>query len=102
MFETVALEDLELLGAHDLESVFEKLPRAVLIRAIWGLPSDLRRRLLRVVSGRFAATLAAELAKSPQPTLQQVRAAHEALLQALCDLSRSGLIAFDLPEDMVA
>ena len=102
MFSLVDFEDLILLDGGDLRAVLGQLPDDQLIAAFGGTPASLRRRLLLKLSPGLADRLEAQIhARGPIPS-EDARSAQRAVVDALCRLSRSGQIAFDVPEDMVA
>ena len=102
MTESTTFEDLELLDGADLKAVFDQLPTEELAAALWGTPAGLRGRLLRNLGRRHSVVIEQAIAATDHVTFLQVRDAQDKLLAVMCDLSRTGQIAFDMPEDMVA
>ena len=102
MPEFLDFEDLAHLDGGDLRAVFSQVPAAQLLSALAGATPGLRRQLLMRLSREASTRLKADLDSHGPITPGEARAAQKALLDALCRLSRGGLIAFDSPEDMVA
>lgn len=102
MFSLVDFEDLVLLDGGDLRAVLGQLPDDQIVSAFGGAPASLRRRLLLRLSPGLADRLEAQIHdRGPVPS-EAARSAQHAVVDTLCRLSRSGQIAFDVPEDMVA
>ena len=102
MSEMIALDDLDLLDGGDLKAVFDQLPLEEVVAALWGANASLRGRLLRKLSRRHAQPIEQAIAATEQLSFEQVREAQQRMVAQLCRLSRSGQIAFDVPEDMAA
>jgi flagellar motor switch protein FliG len=100
--DQVEIDDLCLLDGHDLRAVLSQVPEAQLLEALGGMTAALRTQLLKKLPRATANSLTAELeARGPIPA-GSARLAQRALVEALCRLSRAGLVAFDDPGDMVA
>ena len=95
--ESIDLEDLADLASADLRAVFHEVGSERVILALADAPPALRRRLLKRwgPAGPDARTIPLN------PSDDQVRWARRALLDAVCRLSRVGLIAFDHPDDIL-
>ena len=102
MSDLVDFEDLDLLDEGDLRAVFGQVAESRIIEALAGVPDDLRRRLLAKLSPASAARLQAGIMAYGPIAFAAVRTAQRALVEVLCRLARSGQVAFDDPEDMVA
>jgi flagellar motor switch protein FliG len=102
MSESTAFDDLELLAGGDLKAVFDKMHPDEVVAALWGTAIGLRGRLLRKLYKRDSLHLEKCIAACEHMTFEQVRSAQQKAITIMCHLSRSGQIAFDAPEDMVA
>lgn len=102
MSELVDFEDLCLLDGRDLLAVFEQATNDQVLDALVGITPGLRQSLLIKLAPQPAARLRAQLADYGPVAFESVKSAQQALIAALCRLSREGLIAFHNPEDMVA
>jgi flagellar motor switch protein FliG len=100
--EFLDFEDLAQLDGTDLRAVFSQVPAAQVLSALAGTSPGLRRQLLMKLSHVVSTRLKTDLESHGPITPADARIAQRALLDALCHLSRGGLIAFDSPEDMVA
>jgi flagellar motor switch protein FliG len=100
--DLVDFEDLELLDGHDLRAVFEQVPAPKVIDALFGVRPGVRQHLLTKLSESSATRLQAELHAHGPVSVESVRDAQRCVVEALCRLSRGGIIAFDHPADMVA
>jgi flagellar motor switch protein FliG len=100
--ELVEFEDLGQLDGTDLRAVFAQVSEESVLDALIGVSGALRHRLLTKLPSASAGKLEAQLLTRGPVTADTVRSAQKAVLDALCRLSRSGQIAFDMPEDMVA
>ena len=102
MSNLVEFEDLNLLDGGDLRAVFSQVDEPQVLHALVGASAFLRRTLLTKLTPTLAAKLEGGLdALEPVP-FEAVRSAQRSVVDALCRLGRSGIIAFDDPEDMVA
>lgn len=102
MSESTTFDDLELLDGDDLKAVFDRMPPAEVIAALWGTAMGLRSRLLRKLPKRVSGQIEKDIAACDHFTFEQVHGAQQTAVTILCHMSRSGQIAFDAPEDMVA
>lgn len=102
MFSLVDFEDLVLLDGGDLRAVLGQVPDDQLVNALGGTTLGLRRRLLLKLSPASADRLEAQILARGPVSNEAARTAQAAVVDALCRLSRSAQIAFDVPEDMVA
>lgn len=102
MSETTVFEDLNLLSGHDLRAVFDQLPTDQVTAALWGCQVGLRTQLIRKLPRSCAKPIEQAIATTEHLSFTQVRHAQQQVVSAMCQLSRAGIIAFDLPEDMVA
>lgn len=102
MSDLVAFDDLGMLDGGDLRAVFGQVPTVQVVHALAGTPAGLRRRLIGKLPRSLNDDLDARLLAADVVPVESVRAAQEALVDAVRRLSRGGQIAFDLPEDMVA
>jgi flagellar motor switch protein FliG len=100
--DLVAFEDLELLDGHDLRAVFDAVATPRLLDALIGARAGVRRHLLTRLPSASAARLEGALHAHGPVSVESVREAQRSVVEALCRLSRGGMIAFDHPADMVA
>jgi flagellar motor switch protein FliG len=98
----VYFEDLALLDPPDLRAVIEHVPIEQVLDALVGTPPGLREIILTKLPSATAARLAEQIAARGPLPFEVIERAQRALVEALCDLGREGLVAFDDPEDMVA
>jgi flagellar motor switch protein FliG len=100
--DLVDFEDLGLLDGRDLGAVLNQVPGLQVVEALVGTSPGLRQRLLSKLTPRLAAKLETLIqAHGPVP-FEVVQSAQRAVVEVLCQLSRSGQVAFDDPADMVA
>ena len=97
-FDLVDFEDLELLDSSDLRAVFGVLTHDQALDALVGTRPGFRQLLLGKLPSRFVE----ELETHGPVTVEAALAAQREVVDALCRLSRGGIIAFDHPADMVA
>ena len=102
MSELVNIEELGLLDNSDLRAVFDQLDDARLVEALSGLAPALRRQLLGKLAPAPAARWEARIHQRGPVPAETAETAQRALIEALCRLSRSGQVAFDDPDDLVA
>lgn len=102
MSESTVFDDLELLDGGDLKSVFEQVAREEVVAALWGANASLRGRLLLKLAKRHATPIQQAIDATEHLTFEAVRNAQQKIVAAMCQLSRGGQIAFDVPEDMAA
>ena len=102
MSESTTFDDLELLDGSDLKAVFRAMDSNDVVAALWGTPIGLRGRLLRKLHKRDSVHIEKGLAECEHFSFEQVRNAQQTAVAIMCHMSRSGQIAFDAPEDMVA
>jgi flagellar motor switch protein FliG len=102
MSESTTFDDLELLDGSDLNAVFRNMDTGEVVAALWGAPIGLRGRLLRKLHKRDSMIIEQGIAGCEHCTFDQVRNAQQKAVSIMCHMSRSGQIAFDAPEDMVA
>ena len=102
MSESTTFDDLELLDGSDLKAVFRNMNSDEVVAALWGTPIGLRGRLLRKLHKRDSVGIEKQIAECEHFTFEQVRNAQQKAVTIMCHMSRSGQIAFDAPEDMVA
>ncbi len=102
MSETLEFDDLDYLDGSDLRGVFEQMAPAEVVAALWGATPHLRGRLLRKLPRRLSSEIDRLLAATAHLTFDRVRIAQQQAIAVMCRLSRSGQIAFDVPEDLVA
>jgi flagellar motor switch protein FliG len=100
--DLVDFEDLELLDGRDLRAVLDQVPDSQVLEALIGTPAGLRQSLLTKLPRASASRLEAQISAHGPVPFESVQRAQRALIEALCRLSRSGQVAFDDPEDMVA
>jgi flagellar motor switch protein FliG len=100
--ELVTIEELGLLENADLRAIFDQVAETQVLEALIGVTPSLRDQLLGKLSPASAARWEAKLhAHGPVPS-ETAESAQRAVIEALCRLSRSGQVAFDDPDDMVA
>ena len=102
MSDLVDFEDLDLLDEGDLRAVFGQVAASRVAEALAGAPDDLRRRLMAKLAPDPAARVEAQIMAHGPIAFEAVRTAQRALVEVLCRLARSGQVAFNDPEDMVA
>ncbi len=102
MSESTDFEDLEMLDGGDLKAVFDQLKPDEVAAALWGAPAGLRTRLLRNLPRKSSQAAEQAIAATEYLSFEQVRRAQCSAVEVMCQLSRTGQIAFDAPEDMVA
>lgn len=102
MSDLVEFDDLELLDGADLRSVFEQVPKPQVLDALFGTRPGMRRHLLTKLPQSSALELEAQINAHGPVSFESVHSAQRAVVDTLCRLSRSGQVAFDDPEDMVA
>jgi flagellar motor switch protein FliG len=100
--ELVDFDDLGALDGTDLRAVLDQVPEPLLLEALAGAPASLRHLLLTRLPSATAGPLEAKINAHAPISLESVRAAQRAVVEVLCRLSRSGQVAFDDPDDMVA
>ena len=101
MSDLVDFEDLETLDGGDLRAVFEEVGSDQMLEALIGSPSHVRDRLLTKLSRPSAEKFAAEIDGHAPIPFESARAAQRAVVEALCRLGRTGVVAFDDPDDMM-
>ena len=102
MSESTVFDDLEMLDGGDLKAVFEQVTKEEAVAALWGAQAALRGRLLLKLSKRYATPMQQAIDAAEHFSFEEVRNAQHRLVDAMCQLSRTGQIAFDVPEDMAA
>ena len=102
MSESTVFDDLELLDGGDLKAVFEQVSKEEVVAAMWGAHASLRGRLLLKLSRRYATPIQQAIDATEHQSFEDVRNAQHKIVEAMCQLSRTGQIAFDVPEDMAA
>ena len=102
MSELVTFEDLGALDGQDLRAVFSQVPEPEVLEALAGAPAGLRNQLLAKLPSVTAKRLEAGITALEHLSVESARAAQRTVVEALCRLSRSGQVAFDDPDDMVA
>ena len=102
MSETLEFDDLDLLDGNDLKAVFDQMSLDEVATALWGTPIGLRGRLLRKLNPQDSHKINQRITKIEHVTFGQVHDAQQQAIEIMCQLSRTGQIAFDAPEDMVA
>jgi flagellar motor switch protein FliG len=100
--DLVTIDDLGLLDAKDLRAVLDQVPEPQVLDALTGISAGLRHFLLTKLSPASAARLEAQVKAHGPVTFEDVQAAQKTVVETLCRLGRSGQVAFDDPEDMVA
>lgn len=99
--EYIEFDDLDLLDGGDLRAVFSQVSTDQALEALAGTPSSLRNQLLAKLSETEAIAMEAQVAAHGPVSLDSVRQAQQAVLEALQRLSRTGIVAFDDPADMM-
>ena len=102
MSDLVAFEDLGDLDGNDLRAVLGQVSHEQLLEALGGSTPAVRRLLLTKLSTTSASELEAQVHARGSVPAESAFVAQRAVVDALCRLSRSGQVAFDDPEDMVA
>src|SRR5262245_10355045 len=97
----VEFEDLGLLDGGDLRAVFSQVDNDQVIAALLGSSPGLRQILMSKLGSSSAANLEAQIKAHASISFETVHSAQRALVDALCRLSRGGVVAFDDPEDML-
>lgn len=101
MSDLVEFEDLGLLDGGDLRAVLSQVTTEQAVQALAAAPAWLRQRLLTKLPLASAGPLAARLDAQAPASLDALRDAQRAVVEALCRLSRAGHVAFDDPEDLL-
>jgi flagellar motor switch protein FliG len=101
-FDLVDFEDLELLDGSDLRAVFDQVPTTRLLDALVGSRPGVRQHLLTKLPSASSEKIQAGLSDHGPVSVESARDAQRLCVEALCRLSRGGVIAFDHPADMVA
>lgn len=96
--DLVDFEDLELLDSSDLRAVFGVLTQERMLDALVGTRPGFRQLLL----GKLPPRLVERLDSHGPVSVEAALSAQREVVEALCRLSRGGIIAFDHPADMVA
>ncbi len=102
MSDLVDFEDLDGLDGGDLRAVFEEVGPDQMLEALIGSPVHVRQRLLTKLSRPSAERIIAEIDEHAPISFEAAVAAQRAVVETLCRLGRTGVVAFDDPEDMVA
>lgn len=102
MSDLVDFEDLNELDGGDLRSVFDQVSHDQVRDALGGSSTGLRQRLLIKLPRPSAERINAQIDASGPISFEAAKLAQRAVVDVLCELSRSGVVAFDDPEDMVA
>ncbi len=102
MSETTTFDDLDMLRRDDLKAVLDSLSEQEVIASLWGTPISFRTRLLDKLTKCDAAKIEQAIISIDHQTFDQVYRAQMKAVSMMCQMSRAGLIAFDVPEDMVA
>lgn len=101
MSDLVEIEDLNLLDGGDLRAVFSQVEEPRIVEALVGLSAGLRNQLLTKLPSAMAGRLQVRLGEYEPTSLESIRAAQRDVVEALCRLSRGGMVAFDDPADMM-
>jgi flagellar motor switch protein FliG len=99
--EYIEFDDLDLLDGGDLRAVFSQVSTDQVLEALAGSPASLRHQLLGKLPGASATEIEAQVVAHGPVSLDNVRQAQQAVLEALQRLSRTGIVAFDDPADMM-
>ena len=101
MSDLVDFEELDELDGGDLRAVFEEVSSDQMIEALMGSPLHIRERLLTKLSRPSAEKISADLDAHVPISFEAAQAAQRAVVEALCRLGRTGVVAFDDPDDMM-
>ncbi len=101
MSDLVDFEDLDALDGGDLRAVFGEVSSDQMLEALIGSSTHIRERLLTKLSRPSAQKIAAEIDGHAPIPFESARAAQRAVVEALCRLGRTGVVAFDDPDDMM-
>lgn len=102
MSDLVDFEDLNLLDGADLRAVFGLVSLDQVLAALVGVTPTFRRLLLAKLPSTSAVQLEGQVAAHGPVSFETVQTAQRGLVDIMCSLSRTGQVAFDDPEDMVA
>ncbi len=102
MSDLVDFEDLNLLDGSDLRAVFGQVSLDQVLVALVGVTPTFRRFLLAKLPSAVATDLEGQVAAHGPVSFEKVQTAQRGLVEVVCRLSRTGQVAFDDPEDMVA
>lgn len=102
MSDLVDFEDLGYLDGGDLRAVFDQASEEQVLDALVGTTMGLRHMILNKLPSASALALEAQINTRGPVAFESVHTAQRAVVEVLCRLSRSGVVAFDDPEDMVA
>ena len=102
MSDLVDFEDLGFLDGGDLRAVFDQASEDQVLDALVGSTARLRHLILTKLPSASALALEAQINTRGPIADDSAHTAQRAVVEVLCRLSRSGHVAFDDPEDMVA
>lgn len=102
MSDLVNFEDLGYLDGVDLRAVFDQASSEHVLDALVGTTEGLRHLILNKLPSASAHALEARINTHGPVADESAHNAQRAVVEVLCRLSRSGQVAFDDPEDMVA
>ncbi|WZO99207.1 FliG C-terminal domain-containing protein [Isosphaeraceae bacterium EP7] len=100
MSDLVEIEDLGSLDSGDLRAVLNQVTPGEVLEALIGAPAFVRKQILTKLPAAFAAQIERTMEDYGPVSLESVRLAQRAVVEALCRLSRFSQVAFDDPEDM--
>ena len=102
MSDLVEIDDLGLLDGHDLRAVFSQISEPQLVEALSGTDPALAHNCSESCRPPWPVGSRPEIDARGSVEPVAVRLAQDAVVEALCRLSRCGQVAFDIPGDMVA
>jgi flagellar motor switch protein FliG len=100
--DLVDFEDLGFLDGGDIRAVLDQADEEHVLDALAGSPAHLRHQILTKLPSASAHALEAQINSHGPVADESAFCAQRAVVEVLCRLSRSGQVAFDDPEDMVA
>jgi flagellar motor switch protein FliG len=98
----VDFEDLGYLDGGDLRAVLDLAGEEQVLDALVGTNAGLRCLILNKLPSASAHALEAQINLHGPVADASAHTAQRAVVEVLCRLSRSGVVAFDDPDDMVA
>lgn len=102
MSDLVNFEDLGYLDGGDLRAVLDQASSDQVLDALVGTPAGVRHQILNKLPSASALALEAQINTRGPVAFESAYTAQRAVVEVLCRLSRSGQVAFDDPDDMVA
>ncbi len=100
--ELVEFDDLGVLDSHDLRAVLDEVSEPQVLEALGATNLSFRRQLLNKLSTASATRLEAQLGERGPIDPEAAQTAQRRAGRSPLPAQPGGLVAFDVPEDMVA